>query len=79
MRNWLTLLLLLSACKSEVEIPPPIRSGKCLVDQYVGVRAAKQACSFQGYTWACTDDGTLNICTRGAEVGGERAAPVKAP
>lgn len=57
----LVLVLTLAACKT----PPPIASGKCLVDVYDKDVASRQTCQYQGYTWRCVSD----QCTRGGEVG----------
>ena len=69
-----TIIVVTSAC----ETPPPIKSGKCLVDTYRDERAVQQTCAYAGYTWSCVYQDEKNVCTRGAEIS-ERAPAVSAP
>lgn len=54
--------------------PPPISSGKCVVDQYYADRAITQICNYGGYSWSCRFlPGTwTNTCDRLGEAVGER-------
>lgn len=85
MIKYLVLLTALSACTVSCKVneadllPPPIKDGKCLVDEYKNVNATKQTCNYGGYVWSCTrDDQAAHACTRGAEAVSERAPAVDA-
>lgn len=61
------LLVLLAGCPDD-DKAPPIKTGKCVVDEFQGPIATKQVCVYQGYNYACT----VADCKRTGEATGER-------
>jgi len=82
-KHLFVVMLFLAACKKKGDDtqPPPIHSGKCLVDRYIGPQAMQQNCNYEGYAWACTlDENTsVNTCNRGQEAASERIPVIEPP
>ncbi len=77
---WPVALGVVAACEKTEHVcvyplPPPILSGKCIGEQYVGSIPTKQACAYEGFTWSCTWHavGNLYLCDRA-----ERLPPLTA-
>lgn len=71
MKKLLALSLVLAACSSTDNTPPPIKNGICLVYVYDGTTVERQVCTYDHYTWNCRYQFNLgrHECSRAAEIG----------
>lgn len=68
----LCTILVLTACTDKVylyPIPPPVKEGKCIANNYIGDVPEDELCVYKGYNWDCHHNfgAQVTLCKRSGQ------------